>query len=140
MNGYTGKLLEEEILGRCLHVGESYLSYRKSMEAVKNSQPWDTSDPDTRVASDLHAHVAIALGLEDWTQLQLFTAVGSSLDRFHRVDAFFEFNGHVVTFDLTMNPHKDEYHADLILQYDTIERGGLEKFGREVAELLLGAP
>lgn len=139
MDGYTGKLLEEEILGHCLHIGEGYLSYQKSMKAVKNSQPGDPSDPKSRVAGDLFSHVAIALELEDWKQLKLYTAIGSSLDHFHSVDAFFEFKGHVVTFDLTMETSKDEYGADFILQYDTIKRGGLEEFGKEVAVALQGA-
>ena len=134
-DGYTGKLWEEEIIGHCTHIVMKYTSYENSMNIVKKSQPWDTTDPQPRFANNLHANVAMALGIEDWSQLQFYTAVGSPLDYFHGIDCFFEFQGHVVTIDVTTNPDKDEYRADFILQRDTDEQ---EIFCKEVANALQG--
>ena len=40
--------------------------------------------------------------------LEMCTALGSTLDYNYGVDGFFVFEGTVSTFDVTTNPHKDE--------------------------------
>lgn len=66
--GYTGKLLEEEIFGRWGGPwdGETFLKFRDSVEYAKNNQPpgWRPLDPAPRFAGDLFAIVAEKLGLE----------------------------------------------------------------------------
>ncbi len=116
-SGYTGHLFEREVLGTCLVKwdGTTHLSFSQSMELVRNNQPSDPSDPEPRTINDLHAHIAVSLGLDDWSALKFYTAVGSLLDVKHGVDGFFEFAGRVVTLDLTINPHKDEWKADMII-------------------------
>lgn len=117
-NGYTGRIFEYEVLAVC-HTswdGHSYVSFRQSLWLVKQNQPWDPTDPSTKEGEDLHCQVALALGIEDFSELSLFTAIGTPLDVFHGIDAVFEWQGRVVTIDLTTNPHKDSYKADLILR------------------------
>ena len=92
-------------------------------------QPWDPSDPEPRFASDLHASVALALGLDDWSTLKFFTAVGSALDHFHGVDCFFVFKGKIVTIDVTVNSEKLIGKADMVLNISDPETA-----------LLVGAP
>ena len=139
MNGYTGRLFEEEVLGRCggSWDGTSYLSYRESMRFVVEHQKWNPTDPEPQRANDVHALVAMAMDIEDWSELGFFTAVGSQLDRFHGIDAFFVFEGRVVTIDVTLNPHKDEHKADFIVYEQDLEsHQALNELAKRVADVL----
>ena len=73
------------------------------------------SDPVPRFAADLFATVAERLCPEDYSKLKLYGAVNTPFDLFHGVDAFFEYEGRIVTLDLTLNEKKDEYKADFII-------------------------
>ncbi|MDD4931508.1 MAG: hypothetical protein PHG66_05195 [Candidatus Colwellbacteria bacterium] len=134
-DGYTGKLLELEYLGYCKDVlgNREFIAYMPFKDSVRNAmqrQPWeDPSDPAPRFASDLHCLLAEELGLDDYHDLEFYTSVGTSLDLYHGVDAFFRLKrGNtwmMVTMDLTMNPEKVEYKADVVVQYaltDTVEK------------------
>lgn len=125
MNGYTGGLLEADTFPK---VGEmararQYVPYSQAMRAwilVKDHQPWNPAEPEGW-AGDLHSEVAIALGLEDWSELCLFSAAGSALD-WHGTDAWFELAGVRVTLDVTANTAKfDGYKADVIVTPVAIE-------------------
>lgn len=118
VSGYTGRLFEEEVLG-ALHITWSrgrFVPFVEALRLAQINQSWDPSDPNLRVANDLHAEVALALGLDDWRELRLFSAVNSPLDFFHGVDGWFEFRGRVVTMDVTTNPHKLSAKADFIIR------------------------
>ena len=135
--GYTGKLFEGEVLGECKVAWDGYMSYKGSMELVRENQPWDPSDPESRVANDLHASVAITAGIEDFEELKLFTALGTPLDYFHGVDAWFEFRGSVLTVDVTTNRHKDEYKADMVIHLDDLDEENLSETAARIAALLV---
>lgn len=123
---YSGKLLESELLGEIIHQPHEHLEYQtynESIKWVKGHQPGDPADPVAPFSNDLHATMAEELCPEKYDRLKFYTSVGSSLDRFHGVDAFFEYLDknkklHRVTIDLTTNPQKDEYKADYIMQID----------------------
>ena len=117
-SGYTGKLFEQEVLATCQVSwdGHSYVPFQKALRLVRENQPWDPTDPSKRAGEDLHAQVAIALELDDFSELSFLSALGTPLDFFHGIDALFEWRGRVVTIDLTTNPHKDSYKADLIIR------------------------
>lgn len=83
-----------------------YKTYQDALEQVKNDYLGDPADPQPRFANDLHAEVAQELGLEDWSGLKFYTAVNSALDRYHGVDAFFEYGDARVVMDATKNPAK----------------------------------
>lgn len=137
MNGYTGRLFEEEVLKTCLFQWNGtmeYVPFRKSMRLVMMCQPWDPSDPSTRAGNDLHCQVAMALGLEDWGQLRFFSALGSPLDRWHGVDGFFEWRGTVVTIDLTIDPTKVGYKADMVV-HESDQEDSWASIGERIADL-----
>lgn len=139
-NGYTGRLFEHEVLGECVwRQSQEYLPYRQALALVRECQPWDPADPGPRMASDLHATVCMALELEDWFQLRLYTAVGSPADRYHGVDGWVEWQGRVVTLDLTTDPAKGFAKADFLVRPEDMEGSALEELARQVAEKLLGA-
>lgn len=116
---FTGTEIEEESLGHVQVSGYNgeHMAYRESMRWVKAHQPkgWDPTDPSPRFANDLHASVAEALGLDDYSELRFYTAVGSPLDYFHGVDGFFEYRGKIVTIDVTVDPGKLTAKADLVV-------------------------
>jgi len=133
MNGYTGGLLEADVFPSVGHQARAreYVTYSQAMmawELVRNNQPWNPSEP-TGWAGDFHSEVCLALGLKDWADLCLFSAVGSVLD-WHGTDAWFELAGARVTLDVTANPAKlNGYKADFIVPpaavEDPFERGEL---------------
>jgi len=131
---FTGQEVEEAVLGHALVKGKHYLPFRKSMRVVMAHQPWDPSDPGTRFTNDLHASVALALGLEEWSELKFFTAIGSQLDWFHGVDCFFSLRGEIVTIDVTIDPRKLTAKADVVLNVSD-EKFALE-FGAETVARL----
>lgn len=120
---YTGRFFETDNFGESLARDTQYLEYDKALEEVKNNQPWDPTDPKPRFANDLHAEVALELGLkDDWSELRFYTAIGSALDHYHGVDAFFEFDEARVTMDITKNPAKASgYKADFIIGPEEVE-------------------
>lgn len=144
----AGRLFEREMLAVCQTGwnGHSYVSFQQALWLVENNQPWDPTDPSTRAAEDLHCQVALALGLEDFTELSFLSALGSPLDLFHGVDGLFEWKGGIVTIDLTVDPNKVNYKADLSsnqIRYrsDVIirpedENDNWQSAGRRIASLL----
>ncbi len=136
----TGRKFEEEVVGHCSWQWDGYTTRSKAMSRVKISQPlgWDPTDPEPDIANDLHAHVCIEMGLEDWSVVAFYTAVGSPLDRWYGTDFFFEFRGKVVTLDLTTNPKKTSYKADIIVHPHMTKQDGLKALGQEIARQLQG--
>jgi len=90
-SGETGHLLESRMLGESTEKETGYQYYKEAINFVKEHQAWENpSDPDPRFANDLHATIADKLGIEDYDLLKFYTAVGSALDHYHGIDAFFE--------------------------------------------------
>ena len=124
-----------------------YETYNNSMKFVLTHQRWDPKDPSTREASDLFAEIALAieeiLDREiDWGDLELFSALGTSLDFYHGIDAFVRYRRRkIVTMDITRNPLKEEGKADFILQFSGLEENEkgyvFKKPAKEIARLLL---
>ncbi|MFA5420583.1 MAG: hypothetical protein WC280_00970 [Patescibacteria group bacterium] len=113
------------------------ISIEDQFKIVEGSQVnEDPSDPPTEFAGDLHATIASKMNLEDYSDLEYYSAVGSHLD-YCGVDGFFKFkktekNGEPfsirVAFDLTMDTEENKknkinektrnggkYLADIIL-------------------------
>ena len=144
-DGYTGRLLEEEVLAK---VGgdwreQGFFTEEKSYEWVKSHQPWNPSDPNVveggpnYIANDLHYKVAEALQLEDLSELKFYTALDSPLDLYFGVDAFFEYHDAILTVDLTQNPHKLSHKADIIVRPGDLEsEEAMENVASQIATYL----
>ncbi len=122
-HGYTGGIAEKELIGSSgFEKNKEHFEYiprRQAFEVVKSMQKFDSTDPDPDFANAVHALIFEELGLSA-ENLHFYSAVGSPLDLFHGVDAWFELdNGKRVTIDLTMNPNKDEYKADIVFLVPT---------------------
>lgn len=136
---YSGRLYERDCFGEAVRTEEferqsqnpmkgpeGRLSNLEAMyEQVKLAQPGDPTDPKKGFARDLRLAVSDALGLvgDDIDGLRFFTAIGTTLDKFEGVDAFFEVvdptsgKRYRITMDATMNKEKEEsgHKADIII-------------------------
>lgn len=125
-----GKLIESELLGETkkeiavfdqLHETDSYMKRRQSIEFAKTHQRGDPFNPKRFFPKSLRDGIKQdeSLNITSEDQLAFYTAVNSPLDRYHGVDAFFEYKTDgkyiTVTLDVTTNPNKDSYKADVIL-------------------------
>jgi hypothetical protein len=138
----NGTFFEVQILDRCTFLNHDYFSYRRSLQIARESQPrgWDPCDPHIQAANDLHYFVFEAMGIEEIESLKLYTALNTPLDYYHGVDCFFEFNGEVVTIDLTLNLNKPDVKADVriddqIIDDDkNIRENYMKELAREIAK------
>jgi hypothetical protein len=141
--GYTGGMAENEVLGETIFEktekekeqefrGE-YVSFEQAVDIVKNPklQPFkDPTEPHEKpFPYDVQATLVDLLSLANYKQVRFYTAVGSYLDKKYGVDAFFELDlgeGNFVraTLDMTQNPNKQEYKADIVFQWP---REGLDR-------------
>lgn len=136
----TGHLFEGECLGevKVSARGREYLSFAEAMALVKAAQPWNPTDPGPRPANDLHAAVCEVLGVDNYSEVALYTAVGSPLDFYHGVDALIEWRGAIVTIDVTANPTKSAHKADFILWPEDFA-GNLATAAKLIARQLVSA-
>lgn len=130
-----GKAFELSLLCFVINDGScGYDSFKNCVCRVRKMQKWNVSDPSTKFANNLHALVALALGLDDWSDLEIHNALGTSLDYHHGVDFFFVFGGKIITIDLTTNEDKIFAKADFVLQKVVVENESyLKEFAQEVA-------
>jgi hypothetical protein len=137
-DGYTGRLLESEILPALSDSwrSEGYFSEQKSYQWVRDHQTWNPSDPENRLANDLHYLVAEKLGIEDFNQLKFYSAINSPLDYFYGVDGFFEIDGERFTLDITANPHKSTHKADYVVHEDISTDEGRQELSIVIATYL----
>ena len=128
-DGYTGKLFEYDVLkdGLKIFCPDAVPKYKPwkiakaEVIAKVGYSKWDPTDPDSRLCNDLHAMVAMELGLDDWSELGLYPAVYSSFDIHHGVDMFFQWGRKYATIDLTVNGEKDKHKADVNITPSCLE-------------------
>ena len=108
---YSGRMWEYEFCGRVVDVcykSTEYKSWRAAVQEVidRFNDPdeapfgWDKTDPD-RLCSDLFYYVAVELSVEVMSDLEVFPAFNSVLDKFHRTDLLFKYGEKVCAVDLT---------------------------------------
>lgn len=160
MSNMFGKLIESELLGETkkeinhfaeLHETPTYMKYKSSVEFAKTHQRADPLNPKRFFPKSLREGLKSdsQLGITNEEQIAFYTAVNSPLDLYHGVDAFFEYkNGEraiVVTLDVTTNPNKDSYKADVILAIpsegldpnDDMYRDLIEHYVMQIKEKIL---
>lgn len=120
---------------------EAYLNFGQSIDLVKKTQPGENPvSPTADFAADLRKTVSKKLAAipNNFSyaprDLQYFTAVGSHLDKFHRIDAFMEYADRMTgkktraLIDITIDPTKEinPFYADQIVLI-TAPGDGLDK-------------
>lgn len=100
-----------------------YMSFAESVEFAKPRQPNALQRPPFVVG----LRKAIAEKCSNTsTPVKFFTAVGTPLDVYHGVDAFFEQDGAVVTIDVSLRDKEGVQKADVAIF------GSLDKDGRPI--------
>jgi len=108
---------------------EYWMNYRDSLNLAKKFQPIDKSEPGRKRVDPANPNAPLLrdikealidqwnLSDEEADNLKLYTAVGSPLDFFHKVDAFVEYRGDIITLDLTLRSEDDAggKRADVII-------------------------
>jgi hypothetical protein len=96
-----------------------YIPYQQAMRLARAAQPYDPCAPSRDGARKLHGAVAKelkkVLGLVEDRELRFYTAVRTPLDDLHQVDGWFEFEGWVITIDLTISDRKDQAKANVVV-------------------------
>lgn len=117
------RLFKEHLAFEDIH----YLPHRQAIyDALLHSDYSleESTNPPSRWLNDIHAYVADILQLQDYSDLHVFPALGTSADIHHGVDGIVMLRDPVthkkytVTFDLTAKPYKDTIKADLLITPD----------------------
>ena len=140
-----GADFEQALLGSAIDIPEGehdhYLSFKDAIEYTKEHQPsiFDRSE----WIKDLRARISEKCTDKD-TPVKFYTAVGTPLDIYHGVDAFFEQGGRIATVDVSL--HEKEQKADVLLigGFDedgniTISEADMETVANQLAEKLNAA-
>lgn len=90
---------------------EEYVPFAQAVDFVKQHQPHSLER--SRTIRDLRSRVA-DLCQDSTTPVRFFTAIGTPLDTYHGVDAFFEQGGRIATVDVSLR-EKDTHKADVLL-------------------------
>jgi hypothetical protein len=92
--------------------------FETCVEHVKENQQylgWNPRKPKTLLSKRIYTCVASGLKELPKKDLRLFISVGTPLDEKYGVDCFFEFQGAIVTIDLTISERKQDPRADVVL-------------------------
>lgn len=110
-DGTTGRQFEDEMAGSPNKVNLPYRLSQEDMMAIlrrhqPKNKPWNARRFRHAVANalDVFPH-----------EIAMFTAVQTALDHRFGIDCWFEYNGFVVTVDLTLNPRKEKSKADIVV-------------------------
>ncbi len=143
----SGTIVERELLGRIKQASDSphYIDRHKAFARIRRLQPEgsDPHDPKTDFAAVVMTEIEKLLGVPGQDRVQFYTAVGSTLDRHQGIDGWFEYNGDVVTIDITLNPHKGpEKKADIVFLVPkdgldcSVDQRQFEKYTRGLAQMV----
>lgn len=135
----TGKRIEEELFGRAVLEDRvpQYEPYAKALASIKtmpsNGSP---ENPLKDFAKLLRLEVANILCPQELVNIKFFTAVGSSFDRWHGVDAVIEYitaagNVIIATIDVTKKTDKPDGKADIIF---TVPKDGLPDYPKAIRD------
>ncbi len=128
----------------------NYIRFRSALDLAKKFPAYDPTNPTKPFGRDIRVALQDLLKLEtpeDMDRLRFYTASGTPLDKFHGVDAFVEYTDkdgtiYRATFDLTINPQKQGYKSDIIVQEKDLpdpnlhEKEYLEAIERYAKEVL----
>lgn len=114
-----------------------YLSFSKSILLVKQNQQRGHRSHCPRTPFLKAMYNCIAPALRNGRQeLRVFVALWSPLDFFHGVDFFFDYEGKIVTIDVTTKLWKLDYTADVLITAEEIRHNEHYNRARFIAHLL----
>ena len=128
---HRGFELEEHLIGHKIDwpsilkqnkISPETLRYRDWQKIIQELYPENPTMPKQKWGKDLYNFVAEKLGLdiENTEDLKFFNSLGTPMDR-NGIDCFFTFKNPqtgkeaMFTIDVTANPKKDEWKANLVI-------------------------
>lgn len=123
MSEQEGLLFERRVFG-CDSLAGIY-DRKSALRYVKRRQrsfyKWSPSRPHTDLGRRLYSAVQRALRKPDVKHLKLYVALGSPLDWFFGVDAFFSVGDRVVTIDISIREKRiGRIRADVLITRDNL--------------------
>lgn len=121
--GTTGNQFEEEFISVAqvkVTWHGLYMPYEASMNIVRRNQK-----PNSALCAEglkFRDEIARQMGVSA-DELSFYGSHKTCLDIKHGVDLFIDWKGITVTVDLTMNPNKESYKADVIVTPTDVENG-----------------
>jgi len=148
---YRGFELEQACLGHKIDwekifaknkVSPETLGYEQCEKIIRELYPDDPTMPKKKWGKDLYNFVAdkLRLDMENPEGLYFYSSLGSPLDKMG-VDCFFVYTNPqtkkeaTFTIDLTANPKKDEYRADLVMGEMPDHRANPDEYSLELEKI-----
>ena len=126
----TGEDFERAMLGVSHSTARSAVprlfgarDFETCVDHVKQHQQclgWNPRKPKTLLSKRVYTCVASGLKALPKKDLRFFISVGTPLDEKYGVDCFFEFQGAIVTIDLTISERKGYPKADVVLTLEDL--------------------
>lgn len=115
----SGQKWELKMFGRTsgADVIPTYLEWQEAVDEVVHSQKeleWDPCRPRTTLGLSIFECVQSYLPKHLAFRLELYSAIGTSLDVHHGVDGFFMIDNFIVTIDLSTN-QKEFFKSDVLM-------------------------
>jgi hypothetical protein len=108
---------------------DDYMPFRDAVEYVKKHQP--NALERSKIVRELRERV-VALCDNIEMPVKFFTAVGTPLDTYHGIDAFFEQNGKIATIDISLKD-KEGHKADVLVKVAFDDEGRPQVNTQDVA-------
>ena len=116
-----------------------YLPFKKSIRMAKSHQPWGHKPRHPQAPFLREMFNCIAPQLRKGRHLlRIFISIDTPLDYWHGVDFFIEYEGRIVTVDVTVRESKDFYKADILITRSEVLRNIHREKAREIARRLRG--
>jgi hypothetical protein len=115
-----GRAWERKVFGQDIHkyrANPTYLGWQDAIEDVVRSQKriyWNPKKPKTKTGIEIFECVQSYLPQFLASELELYCAIGTSLDFHHGVDGFFMIHDFIVTIDLTTG-WKSSHKAEVLI-------------------------
>lgn len=114
-SGVTGSQFEEEFISvakiKVTWNGE-YIPYRRSMDLIRRNQAPSSAlcEAGIKFRDAIAEHLNVGID-----EVRVYGSLHTCLDEKHGIDMFIDFRGTTITIDLTSNPQKAGYKADIIV-------------------------
>ncbi len=151
---YSGRMNEADVFGRFRPTPEfaaafrakakenGYVGYEAALDLVRQYGQQDPLNPDKPFANELRQAVIEALELEteqEMDRVRFYSAIGTPADKWHGIDGWIEYQTPqgrkiIVTVDVTQNPNKDVWKADVIIPGVTNPSENEDRFIKEAEQ------
>jgi hypothetical protein len=119
-SGVTGSQFEEEFISiakmKVTWNGE-YMSYHRSMDLIRRNQEPNSALCEAGIKFRDAIASRLNVGIEE---VRVYGSLHTCLDEKHGVDMFIDFRGMTITVDLTSNPQKAGYKANVIVSREDV--------------------